>query len=96
MMRMQSAILDIKIDRPAKAYIKVIGTGTKYKRGSVSFDADGNTLRVSVEARDVVALLTSLGSAIKSIGIVASVGSLQGGKLRAKQFHQSKHTATQD
>ncbi len=81
---MPSASLSIKLEKPAKEYIKVLGAGAKYKRGSVSFKAHGGTLKISVEADDAVALLASLGSAIKNIGVVASVGSLLEGKRKAE------------
>ncbi len=93
MMRMQRAILSIRLDRPAAEYVKVIGMGTMHRRGSVSFRARGNTLRLSAEADDAVALFASLGSAIKSMGVVASVGSLLGGKHGAGRIGQSRRSA---
>jgi tRNA threonylcarbamoyladenosine modification (KEOPS) complex Pcc1 subunit len=71
-----SASLMIKLDRPAKDYIKIVGKGEDYKRGSVSFKAHGKELEIEVSAKDAVAMLSSLSSALKRLKVVSSVDSL--------------------
>ncbi len=73
---MSSARLKINFDSPAKDYVKIIGKGTKYKRGSVSFKATKNDLEISITANDPVAMLSSLSSAIKQLKVVSGVDSL--------------------
>jgi tRNA threonylcarbamoyladenosine modification (KEOPS) complex Pcc1 subunit len=68
-----SAKLVINVGEGAKDYIKVVGRGEKYKRGSISFSAKKNAIEVAVKADDPAALLASLNSALKQLTIVDSV-----------------------
>ncbi len=73
---MPSAVVKIKLGPKAKRFVKIVGKGEKYKRGSISFKASGDSIEVRVEAKDPVALLASVSSAVKQLKVVGSVDSL--------------------
>ncbi|MDE1874098.1 MAG: hypothetical protein KGI04_03190 [Candidatus Micrarchaeota archaeon] len=73
---MPSATLKIRLGPRARSYVKIIGKGEKYKRGSVSFKAAKDSIEISVEADDPVALLASVSSAVKQLKVVGDVSSL--------------------
>lgn len=73
---MLSANLKLKLGPRAKDFVKVVGSGEKYRRGSVSFKAKNGAIEIKIEAKDPVALLASLGSAIKQLRVVSDVDSL--------------------
>ena len=73
---MLSARLTINLGKKAKEYVKVVGKGGKYKRGSVSFSEKEGAIVIDVEADDAVALLSSINSAVKQLRIVGEVDSL--------------------
>ncbi|MGC8676412.1 MAG: KEOPS complex subunit Pcc1 [Candidatus Micrarchaeia archaeon] len=63
----------MRLGAEAENYIKVLGKPKNYKRSKVGFKVSGSSVEISVVAEDVTALLASLGSAIKQLGVVASV-----------------------
>jgi len=73
---MSSAKLTINVGKSAKEYVKVVGKGEKYKRGSISFAEKKGVIQVDVIADDAVALLASISSAVKQLKIVSEVDSL--------------------
>jgi tRNA threonylcarbamoyladenosine modification (KEOPS) complex Pcc1 subunit len=66
----------LKLGPRAKDYVKIVGKGEKYKRGSISFNATKDSIEIMVEANDPVALLASVSSAVKQLKIVSSVDSM--------------------
>ena len=73
---MLSANLKLKLGPNAKEYVKIVGKGEKYKRGSIYFKSKKDTIEIRVEASDPVALLASVTSAIKQLRVVSGVDSL--------------------
>ncbi len=73
---MPNATLKLRLGPKAKDYIKIVGKGEKYKRGSISFRATKDSVEIGVEADDATALLASVSSAVKQLRIVSSVDSL--------------------
>lgn len=73
---MISAKLVINVGDDAKEYVRVVGKGESYKRGSVSFSAKKGAVEVAVKATDAAALLASLNSALKQLRVVNSVKSI--------------------
>ncbi len=73
---MPDAILKLKLGPRARDYVKIVGKGERYKRGSVSFKATNDSVEIRVEADDPVALLASVSSAVKQLKVVGDVGSL--------------------
>ena len=73
---MPSATLRLKLGPKAKDYIKIVGRGKKYKRGSVSFQATKDSIKIKIEADDTVALLASVSSAVKQLKVVSDINSL--------------------
>jgi tRNA threonylcarbamoyladenosine modification (KEOPS) complex Pcc1 subunit len=73
---MPKATLRINLGPKARDYVRIVGKGEKYRRGSISFRATNGTIEVKVEANDAVALLASLSSAVKQLRVVGDVGAL--------------------
>jgi tRNA threonylcarbamoyladenosine modification (KEOPS) complex Pcc1 subunit len=71
-----NATLRIRIGKNAREYVKIVGRGEKYKRGSISFSSKGNEIAVDVKANDAAALLASLNSALKQLRVVNDVDSI--------------------
>lgn len=84
---MPEASLVIELGKQAKDYVRVLGKNTKYKRSGVTLKVQGSFVQIRIEADDTVALVASLSSAVKSLGIVASVDSLinKGRKDKVKE-----------
>ncbi len=73
---MLSASLKIKLGPKSKEYVKIVGRGETYKRGSVSFKASKDEIKIDVKANDPVALLASVTSAVKQLRIISDVDSI--------------------
>ncbi|MDE1855020.1 MAG: hypothetical protein KGH57_01720 [Candidatus Micrarchaeota archaeon] len=73
---MPSAILRLRLGPKAKDYVRILGKGKKYKRGSLTFKAGTGTVDIRVEADDAIALLASVSSAVKQLKVVSDVDSL--------------------
>lgn len=73
---MLEANLTLRLGPRAKDFVKIVGRGEKYKRGSISFKATKEAIEIRVEANDPVALLASVASAIKQLKVVSDVSSL--------------------
>ncbi len=70
------AKLTISIGDDAKEYVKIVGKGERFKRGSASFSSKKGTIEVVAKAGDATSLMASLGSAIKQLKVVSSVDSV--------------------
>ncbi|MCL5239255.1 MAG: CTAG/PCC1 family protein [Candidatus Marsarchaeota archaeon] len=73
---MPSATIKLALGPRSKDYVRIVGKGAKYKRGSLSFNASKDSIEIKVEASDPVALLASVSSAVKQLKVVTSVDSL--------------------
>jgi tRNA threonylcarbamoyladenosine modification (KEOPS) complex Pcc1 subunit len=71
-----SAKLVIDMGDDAKDYIRIVGKGESYKRGSVLFSSKEGRIEITAKAEDPTALIASLGSALKQLGIVSGVKSM--------------------
>ena len=79
---MLNATLRIRIGKDAKEYVKIVGKGERYKRGSISFSSKGNEIAVNVKADDAAALLASLNSALKQLRVVNEINSIFGSRTK--------------
>lgn len=70
------AKLVLNVGADAKEYVKIVGKGERFKRGSVSFTSKKGRIEVVAKAGDATALIASLGSAIKQLKVVSSVDSI--------------------
>jgi tRNA threonylcarbamoyladenosine modification (KEOPS) complex Pcc1 subunit len=77
-----NANLRIRIGKDAKEYVRIVGRGEKYKRGSISFSSKGKEIAVNVKANDAAALLASLNSALKQLRVVNDINSIFGSKTK--------------
>jgi tRNA threonylcarbamoyladenosine modification (KEOPS) complex Pcc1 subunit len=77
-----NATLRIRIGKDAKEYVKIVGKGERYKRGSISFSSKGNEIAVNVKADDAAALLASLNSALKQLRVVNEINSIFGSRTK--------------
>ncbi len=70
---MYKASMEIDVGKDAKRYLELMETDMKYKRGGVKASLSNGLIRINVEASDQVALLASMGSALKQLRIITSV-----------------------
>jgi tRNA threonylcarbamoyladenosine modification (KEOPS) complex Pcc1 subunit len=70
-----SAKLIINVGGDAKEYVRIVGKGETYRRGSVSFSANSGKIEVVAKATDATALIASIGSALKQLKVVSLVKS---------------------